>query len=664
MEMQFQQMFPQEFRQNKLDFSAILKGLQSEEESYDSAIQLSEYLSFSNADNLSHGSAFSYHLPQYLDAFAHILSTSNNHELCVAVIQCLNNLLDALPVVAKLFRSGGLMSAICQKFSPQEFDLFEDLINIMHKVSQERPEGLFEAGVLIAILSCDLNFFEKNLLTKVSIIFANICKHLPHNAFSVILPVMDKISELIHHADPIIQEKSLLGFYTISLFFVTHGKTKEFLMLLSDDLVQGIVDSLQDYSISITQENSSLKTLVYVCISPQYLKLLMKSNLCNCLAMLLKKNSLDTLKNVIDLVGNMLPSIPKEIDIFQSPQSSKEKIELFIQEPNLLLNIASSGLFSNLIDLYSRSNALVFSILDCLTKIIYYSTNDILLLLLEKSTLFNLISQLFTSNDKRINAAGINLVNLCMEKQPTYCKLFFIRNGVVEKLNKMAPILNVEKIKDELPVKTVNLHHHPLIQKPASDSEYKKGFICDQCNSSFTKGMRWNCDECKYDLCDICLLAEEATEPEEDISVKNRYPLRSRSSTLTLNSVVPTSKKRNVNTNNVNTKANDNSTPKPIDPLASLEPAMKKRKKEKKIILAPHEILLKNSLEISRKYFSGIQYETLEYKKLTSIVKTLGSGSESAKESALRDLFSILESISSYECAKSGIPVALNSYFI
>ncbi len=82
------------------------------------------------------------------------------------VIQCLNNLLDALPAVAKLFRSNGLMTAICQKFIPEEFDLFEDLINIMHKVSQEKPEGLFEAGVLSAIFSCDLNFFEKSLLTK------------------------------------------------------------------------------------------------------------------------------------------------------------------------------------------------------------------------------------------------------------------------------------------------------------------------------------------------------------------------------------------------------------------------------------------------------------------------------------------------------------------
>ena len=105
-------------------------------------------------------------LPQFLESFAHILSTSQNHELSVVVIQCLNNLLDALPAVAKLFRSNGLMTAICQKFTPEEFDLFEDLINIMYKVSQEKPEGLFEAGVLSAIFSCDLNFFEKSLLTK------------------------------------------------------------------------------------------------------------------------------------------------------------------------------------------------------------------------------------------------------------------------------------------------------------------------------------------------------------------------------------------------------------------------------------------------------------------------------------------------------------------
>jgi len=84
--MQFQQMFPQEFgRQNKLDFAALLNGLKNEEEAHDSARQLSEYLSFSNSDNLSHGT-FAHYLPQFLDSFAHILSTTNNHELCEAVV--------------------------------------------------------------------------------------------------------------------------------------------------------------------------------------------------------------------------------------------------------------------------------------------------------------------------------------------------------------------------------------------------------------------------------------------------------------------------------------------------------------------------------------------------------------------------------------------------
>jgi len=646
---QYAQEFGFQGRQNKMDFSAILNGLKNDDEAYDSAIQLSEYLSYSNADNLAHGSTFAYHLPQFLDSFAHILSTTNNHELSLVVIQCLNNLLDALPVVAKLFRSNGLMSAICQKFTPEEFDLFEDLINIMHKVSQERPEGLFESGVLTAILSCDLNFFEKSLLTKVSTIASNICKHLPPDAFRVILPVMDKISELIHHQDSVIREKALLCFHSIALFFVANNKIKEFLMLLSEDLVQGIVDSLQDNNISNTQENCSIKTLGFVCISPQYLKFLMTSDLCNYLAILLHKNTPDTLKNVIHLIGNMTPSIPKEMDIFQSQQSSKEKIDLFKQEPNLLLKLASSGLLNSLIDLFGRTNTLKLSVLECITKIIYYSTNEILLLLLEKSTLFNVISQLFTSNDKIYNATGISLVKICMEKQPDFCKDFFIRNGVVEKLNKMSPIINIEEIKDDVEMKSVHFHRHPLKQKPATDNEYKKGFCCDECDGSYSKGTRWNCAECKYDICNPCLLTADS-ESDDDKTTKTRYPLRSRSSS----SVNPApTKKRNVK-ENANTKQLNEPT---------LEPVMKKRKKEKKIILSPHELLLQNSSQISNQFFSGIQLETSEYKKLISIVKSLGNGSEIEKENALKELFLILESISSYECAKSGIPGALNSYF-
>jgi hypothetical protein len=74
--------------------------------------------------------------------------------------------LEALPAVSKLFRSSGLIEAICSKITPEEYDLFEDLIDIVMKVSAERPDGLFESGILSAILSCELDFFDQNLLKK------------------------------------------------------------------------------------------------------------------------------------------------------------------------------------------------------------------------------------------------------------------------------------------------------------------------------------------------------------------------------------------------------------------------------------------------------------------------------------------------------------------
>lgn len=58
---------------------------------------------------------------------------------------------------------------------------------------------------------------------------------------------MGKISELIHHQDAVIQEKALLCFHSIAQFFC--HKNKEFMMLLSEDLVEGIVNSLQDPTI-------------------------------------------------------------------------------------------------------------------------------------------------------------------------------------------------------------------------------------------------------------------------------------------------------------------------------------------------------------------------------------------------------------------------------
>jgi hypothetical protein len=87
-------------------------------------------------------------------------------ELVVVVIQCINNLLDALPSVSKLFWATGLTNAISTKISIEEFDLFEDLVDIILKVSQERAEGLFESGILSSLLSFDLEFVELNILQK------------------------------------------------------------------------------------------------------------------------------------------------------------------------------------------------------------------------------------------------------------------------------------------------------------------------------------------------------------------------------------------------------------------------------------------------------------------------------------------------------------------
>eukprot|EP01129_Flabellula_baltica_P005040 TRINITY_DN179_c0_g1_i2.p1 TRINITY_DN179_c0_g1~~TRINITY_DN179_c0_g1_i2.p1 ORF type:complete len:504 (+),score=18.71 TRINITY_DN179_c0_g1_i2:1-1512(+) len=57
----------------------------------------------------------------------------------------------------------------------------------------------------------------------------------------------------------------------------------------------------------------------------------------------------------------------------------------------------------------------------------------------------------------------------------------------------------------------VRNHSHPLSQVPArsiGSRSYRTGYICNVCRKSSPSQTRWNCRECEYDLCESCFGAE------------------------------------------------------------------------------------------------------------------------------------------------------------
>ncbi|XP_057827496.2 E3 ubiquitin-protein ligase UPL3 isoform X1 [Cryptomeria japonica] len=469
---------PMPFSQQSSRLKRILSGLRAEGEvgrQIEALTQLCEMLSIATEDSLS---SFS------VDSFVPVLVALLNHEgdpdVMLLAARALTHLCEVLPQACASVVHYGAVPSFCARLLTIEYmDLAEQSLEALEKISHEHPAACLRAGGLMAVLSY-LDFFSTGVQRVALSTAANICKKLPSDAADFLMEAVPILTNLLQYNDSKVVEHASICLTRIAESFASssdkldelcnHGLVAQAVRLvsvsnsgagqtsLSAPTYTGLIRLLSTFA-----GGSALaaKTLFDLNISHILRDVLAASSFVSGISASPALNRPpDQTYEIVTLLNELLPplaegtiSLPvshttdtkcssrknvldnnagKIDDMNETMAEMSAREKLLRDQPELLVHFGID-ILPVLVQVYGSSvrSAVRHKCIAVISKLVYFSTSDMLTSLLRETNISSFLAGVLGSKDPYVLIPALQIADILIQKLPDTFSKMFVKEGVL-----------------------------------------------------------------------------------------------------------------------------------------------------------------------------------------------------------------------------------------
>lgn len=419
-----------------------------------------------------------------LESFVPVLVGLLNREpfpdVMLLAARALTHLCDALPSSCSAVVHHGAIPAFCARLLTIEYmDLAEQSLQALEKISHRHAAACLRGGALMAVLSY-LDFFSTGVKRVALSTAANICKQLSVDTIASAMETIPTLTGLLSDNDTKVVENA--SFCLARIAEACASSPENLNKLSSYSLVSQAANlisvtnsgsaraslSSSTYTVLIrllstcaSSSALSTKELLEMGISGILRDILAGSGLVSQIAVPFSSNRPpDQLYEIVSLVNKLLPSLPhKTISLpathsigairstrKQIGRNNRENVEgisktvadvsdhekLLREKPELLVQFGAD-LFPVLVQVHGSSvNSLVrHKCLEGISKLLYFSTEDMLKSLLQATNIPSFLAGVLTGKDVEVLVPALQMAEILMQKLPGTISKLFTKEGVV-----------------------------------------------------------------------------------------------------------------------------------------------------------------------------------------------------------------------------------------
>ncbi|KAM0991086.1 hypothetical protein ACFX13_009640 [Malus domestica] len=400
--------------------------------------ELCEVLSFCTEDSLSGMTS---------DALSPLLVRLAKHEtnldIMLLAIRAITYLCDVYPKSSGFLVRHDAVPALCQRLMAIEYlDVAEQCLQALEKMSREQPLACLQSGAIMAVLNY-IDFFSTSIQRVALSTVVNICKKLPSECPSPFMEAVPILCNLLQYEDPQLVENVAVCLIKITervsqstemldelckhgiIRQVTHFMSLNTRPTLSQPLSNGLMGVLAKLS---SGSVVAFRTLYELNISSILKDILSTYDLSHGMSSNhVVDGHCNQVYEVLKLLNELLPTSTRD----QENSQLSDKESLLVNQPDLLQKFGMDIL--PLLTQFVNSGANLYICYGCLSvidKLIYLSTSDMLVELLQKANISSFLAGVFTRKDPHVLILALHIAELILQKLSDYFLDSFIKEGV------------------------------------------------------------------------------------------------------------------------------------------------------------------------------------------------------------------------------------------
>uniref|UniRef100_A0A061SJU8 HECT-type E3 ubiquitin transferase n=1 Tax=Tetraselmis sp. GSL018 TaxID=582737 RepID=A0A061SJU8_9CHLO len=453
----------------------ILAGLKSESpgRQMDALSQLCDLLSTTCDESL-----VMFPSEEFVPPLVGLLNAEYNPEMMLLASRAVCFLVDVLPSSCASLVASNAVQALCAKLLNMEYiDLAEQSLQALRAICLEHPRSCLEAGGMSAVLSF-LDFFPTSMQHMAVEAAANMAAGAGRSTIGNVKDAVPLLRQLLQHHDPKVMDGSCVALASLASAF---AKDPENLQdFCSTSLIEQCLElvAVGDNGAIASGLNVStyygLIELLAICAKglPAVSEMLLEAGITMTIRKLLVSTtssplllsapssmmkSTDQLSQVLSLVSALLPSAPDaaSVAVSEHPISSLElgmdpaqqtksegdaERRIFLAANPSLQRTIASDILDQLLQVYSGilSPQVRHECLGAITKVVHHSHEEVLEEILRTQGISGFVTGLMRSSELSVQASGLQLAEIFMQKLPEVYATHFLRDGVVDAIKRLA----------------------------------------------------------------------------------------------------------------------------------------------------------------------------------------------------------------------------------
>ncbi|KAL8152697.1 hypothetical protein V2J09_010457 [Rumex salicifolius] len=404
-----------------------------------SLTELCEVLSFATEDSISSMLA-----DQLAPGLVKLAKHETNPDIMLLSIRAITYLCDVYPRASAFLVKYEILPALCQRLTAIEYlDVAEQCLQALEMISHDQPIPCMQSGAIMAVLGF-IDFFSTILQRSALSTVVNICRKLPSECPAPIIEAVPRLCELLHYEDKQLVENVVTCLLKIVERvkdspdmlneLCKHGLVKHTMHLIGSNtrttLSQTTYSSLIGLLAKLAAGSTDAVTMIFELEIGSIIKDIL-SNYELSHGMLfphaVEKQSNQT-HEVLRLLNELLPPIDRHDE--DQILSCKEKI--LADHPDELQKFGMNVLPLLIQVVNSGANLVVcYRCLSVISKLVYHTKSEMLLGMVENSTMPCFLMGVFTRKDYHIQTLALQITEMVLQKLPDASVTSFAKEGVL-----------------------------------------------------------------------------------------------------------------------------------------------------------------------------------------------------------------------------------------
>jgi hypothetical protein len=393
--------------------------------------RLAEELSMVQEDAI-----LSYPVPQLVPILVQCLQRDSIPDVMLYSINCIVNLLDLLPNLARAFVTAGAVPAICAKLSSFEFvDLAESAVKALEKLGYEHGGAILREGVLSTLVEL-VYFFDVETQKRIMRVLTMLASTATNQELfsQFIEPALPSL--LLHLSSDEGSPLTELALQFFQVLIDSVRESDESPALRTDSLCErGLLAQLMDLLPSRLDLTSQIFGVLdrLAGSSANATEILLNLGITNIIAQSLSYENKEVVqfKQSLGLINSLLPE--------QSAEDYGFRMEFYRSNPQFV-DFIGGLVIPRVLSSFDKIDLRSVKSLKALDSLLQLGSVECLTALVDPAVLASFVQELLHSSDRAVLKHCLSIVSVTYNKLPSQFITHFVREGVIEKLKDLSQL--------------------------------------------------------------------------------------------------------------------------------------------------------------------------------------------------------------------------------